>query len=78
MAKWKVKKNDQVLVLAGKDRGARGRVMRVLASPGKALVVDGGAGVVIRIRDVVPVGGQRLPAPLARRRRAGAERVDDQ
>ena len=38
MVKWKIKKNDQVLVLAGKDRGARGRVMRVLSSPGKAVV----------------------------------------
>ena len=38
MAKWKIKKNDQVLVLAGKDRGARGRVMRVLSSAGKAVV----------------------------------------
>jgi len=38
MAKWKIKKNDQVLVLAGKDRGARGRVMRVLSTPGKAVV----------------------------------------
>ena len=38
MAKWKIKKNDQVLVLTGKDRGARGRVMRVLSSPGKAVV----------------------------------------
>ena len=38
MAKWKVKKNDQVLVLSGKNKGARGRVMRVLASSGKAVV----------------------------------------
>ena len=38
MAKWKVKKNDQVLVLTGKDRGARGRVMRVDAGVGKAVV----------------------------------------
>ena len=38
MAKWKVKKNDQVLVLAGKNKGARGRVMRVLSSAGKAVV----------------------------------------
>jgi large subunit ribosomal protein L24 len=38
MAKWKIKKNDQVLVLSGKDRGARGRVMRVLSTPGKAVV----------------------------------------
>ncbi|HEX7181878.1 MAG TPA: 50S ribosomal protein L24 [Thermoanaerobaculia bacterium] len=38
MEKLKVKKNDQVLVTAGKDRGARGRVLRVLASQGKAIV----------------------------------------
>ena len=36
--KVKVKKNDQVLVTTGKDRGARGRVLRVLAGKGKAIV----------------------------------------
>jgi large subunit ribosomal protein L24 len=36
--KRKIRKNDQVLVLAGKDRGARGRVLRVLAASGKAVV----------------------------------------
>ena len=36
--KINVKKNDQVLVRAGKDRGSRGRVLRVLASQGKAIV----------------------------------------
>jgi large subunit ribosomal protein L24 len=36
--KANVKKNDQVLVTTGKDRGARGRVLRVLASEGKAVV----------------------------------------
>jgi large subunit ribosomal protein L24 len=38
MNKLKVKKNDQVMVTTGKDRGARGRVLRVLASDGKAIV----------------------------------------
>jgi large subunit ribosomal protein L24 len=38
MNKLKVKKNDQVLVTTGKDRGAKGRVLRVLASEGKAIV----------------------------------------
>lgn len=38
MEKVNVKKNDQVLVTTGKDRGARGRVLRVLASEGKAIV----------------------------------------
>jgi large subunit ribosomal protein L24 len=36
--KSNVKKNDQVLVTAGKNRGARGRVLRVLADKGKAVV----------------------------------------
>ncbi len=38
MSKLSVKKNDQVLVTTGKDRGARGRVLRVLADKGKAIV----------------------------------------
>jgi large subunit ribosomal protein L24 len=38
MQKLKVRKNDQVLVTAGKNRGARGRVLRVLAAGGKAVV----------------------------------------
>lgn len=36
--KLNVKKNDQVLVTTGKDRGAKGRVLRVLAADGKAIV----------------------------------------
>jgi large subunit ribosomal protein L24 len=36
--KLNVKKNDQVLVTTGKDRGARGRVLRVLAAKGKVIV----------------------------------------
>lgn len=38
VGKSNVKKNDQVLVTTGKDRGAKGRVLRVLASDGKAVV----------------------------------------
>ena len=37
MAKTKIKKNDQVVVIAGRDRGARGRVLRVL--PAKAMAI---------------------------------------
>jgi len=37
-SKRKIRKNDQVLVLAGKNKGARGRVLRVLAGSGKAVV----------------------------------------
>jgi large subunit ribosomal protein L24 len=38
MSQAKIKKNDQVLVLAGKNRGATGKVLRVLASDDKAIV----------------------------------------
>ena len=37
MGKVKIKKNDQVLVITGKDRGARGKVLRV--NPEKGTVV---------------------------------------
>ena len=33
-----VRKNDEVLVVAGKDRGKRGKVLRVFPSTGKAIV----------------------------------------
>ena len=38
MAKVKIKKNDQVEVLAGRDRGARGKVLRVHPAQGTAIV----------------------------------------
>ena len=34
----RIKKNDQVVVIAGKDRGKRGRVMKVYPSNNKVLV----------------------------------------
>lgn len=33
-----VKRNDQVLVIAGKNRGARGKVLRVFPAEGRAIV----------------------------------------
>ncbi|MEM1202116.1 MAG: 50S ribosomal protein L24 [Acidobacteriota bacterium] len=38
MAKTKIKKGDLVLVIAGKDRGNQGKVLRVLPKEGKAIV----------------------------------------
>jgi large subunit ribosomal protein L24 len=46
MAKVRIKKNDTVLVRAGKDRGKRGRVLQVL--PDKSRVVVEGVGMVKR------------------------------
>ena len=38
MVKTKIKKNDQVLVTSGKDRGAKGRVLKVNPVKGTAVV----------------------------------------
>ncbi|MEM8961105.1 MAG: 50S ribosomal protein L24 [Acidobacteriota bacterium] len=38
MPKTKIKKGDTVKVIAGKDKGAQGRVLRVFPRLGKALV----------------------------------------
>jgi large subunit ribosomal protein L24 len=46
MAKVRIKKDDTVLVRAGKDRGKRGRVLQVL--PDKSRVVVEGVGMVKR------------------------------
>lgn len=46
MAKVRIKKNDTVLVRAGKDRGKRGRVLQVL--PDKSRVVVEGVAMVKR------------------------------
>ena len=38
MSSVKIKKNDQVLVISGRDCGAKGRVLRVLPGKGMAIV----------------------------------------
>ena len=38
MAKARIKKNDIVAVISGKDRGKRGRVLRVTAAKGTVMV----------------------------------------
>ncbi len=42
----KIKKNDQVVVIAGRDKGKRGRVLEVVPSNGKVKVE--GVGVIKR------------------------------
>jgi len=42
----KVKKNDQVVIIAGRDKGKRGRVLEVLPAKGKVKVE--GAGIIKR------------------------------
>jgi large subunit ribosomal protein L24 len=38
MAKARIKKNDTVIVVAGKDKGAQGRVLQVMPSSDRVLV----------------------------------------
>ena len=38
MKKTKIKKNDQVLVISGKDRGSKGKVLRVFPARELAIV----------------------------------------
>ncbi len=38
MPKLRISKNDQVVVLSGRDRGARGKVLRVHPAKGTAIV----------------------------------------
>lgn len=38
MPKVKIKKNDQVVVLTGRDRGVRGKVLKVQPAQGTAIV----------------------------------------
>ena len=37
-AKYKIKKNDTVMVVAGRDRGKTGKVMRVLPDRGRVVI----------------------------------------
>lgn len=38
MRKTNIKRNDEVLVIAGKDRGGRGKVLRIFPGDGTAIV----------------------------------------
>ena len=60
----KIKRNDSVIVIAGKDKGKTGRVLRVI--PGKSRVLVEGVGIVTK--HAPPV--RRLP-----RRRASKHSV---
>ena len=48
----KVKKNDQVAIIAGRDKGKRGRVLEVLPAKGKVKVE--GAGMIKRHQKANP------------------------
>ena len=63
MAKAHVRKNDQVVVVSGKDRGRRGRVLEVLPAAGRVRV----EGVAIVKRHTRPNPQKNVKGGIAER-----------
>jgi large subunit ribosomal protein L24 len=61
MAGIKIKRNDQVEVIAGKDKGKRGRVLRVIADKNRVLV----QGVMIVKKHVKPNPQKNIKGGIA-------------
>jgi large subunit ribosomal protein L24 len=59
--KIKIKRNDQVIVIAGKDRGKKGRVLRVLADKNRVLV----EGVMMMKKHVKPNPQRNIKGGIA-------------
>ena len=59
--KIKIKRNDQVVVIAGKDKGKKGRVLRVLAERNRVLV----EGVMMIKKHVKPNPQQNIKGGIA-------------
>ncbi|RMD49242.1 MAG: 50S ribosomal protein L24 [Alphaproteobacteria bacterium] len=59
----KLRKGDRVIVLAGKDKGKEGEILRVLPKEGKAIVA--GVNIAIRHRRQTPQSpGGRVPQEM--------------
>lgn len=59
----KLKKGDTVIVLAGKDKGKRGEITRIMPKENKA-VVDGINIVIRHTKQSANTQGGRLPQPM--------------
>ena len=59
--KIKIKRNDQVIVIAGKDAGKKGRVLRVLAEKNRVLV----EGVMMMKKHVKPNPQKNIKGGIA-------------
>lgn len=59
--KIKIKRNDQVIVIAGKDKGKKGRVLRVLAERNRVLV----EGVMLMKKHVKPNPQKNIKGGIA-------------
>jgi large subunit ribosomal protein L24 len=61
MASIKIKRNDQVEVIAGKDKGKKGRVLRVIADKNRLLV----EGVMMMKKHVKPNPQRNIKGGIA-------------
>ncbi len=59
--KIKIKRNDQVIVITGKDKGKKGRVLRVLADKNRVLV----EGVMLMKKHVKPDPQKNIKGGIA-------------
>ena len=66
--KFKIKRGDRVVVLAGRDKGKKGEVMRVLRQDRRA-VVSGVNMIKRHTRPIPPAPPQRFPGNLRRETR---------
>ncbi|SNT15715.1 LSU ribosomal protein L24P [Granulicella rosea] len=60
-SKIKIKRNDEVIVIAGKDKGKKGRVLRVLADKNRVLV----QGVMMMKKHVKPNPQKNIQGGIA-------------
>ena len=76
MLKIKIKKNDQILVITGKDRGKKGRVMKVYPTENRLLVEkinyhtvylrrskDNPKGGIVKMEGKLPISNVQLVCP---------------
>ncbi|WP_159714567.1 50S ribosomal protein L24 [Blochmannia endosymbiont of Camponotus nipponensis] len=60
MAAAKIKRNDEVIVLSGKDKGKKGKVKRVFPDQGKAII----AGVNLVKKHQKPIPNKNQPGGI--------------
>ncbi|RMH51710.1 MAG: 50S ribosomal protein L24 [Zetaproteobacteria bacterium] len=90
VAKMKLRRDDEVVVIAGRDRGARGRIVRVLPAEGRVVVSkvnmvrrhtrpsDRSAGGIVSVEAPLSVSNVQFYCPAcARGVRLGIKRLED-
>jgi len=90
MGRTRIRRDDEVMVIAGRDRGLRGKVIRVMPSDGQVLVAkvnmvkrhtrpsQAGRGGIIEREAPIAVSNVQFYCPRCKRGvRLGAKRLED-